>query len=94
MPTPNGKESRIIARFHPQAWQRDYAIDVDAEGETDFDVTTEVCQLGREKALAITDNAYDSDDLRHAETAPEWIQKWSGPFYIEVRDSIRGYFNQ
>lgn len=74
------------AKFHPQAWQNDYAISVDPEGETEFDVTAEVLELleaGREVPDA---DSYESDDLRNAAKAPKWVRDWSGPFYIEVRD--------
>jgi hypothetical protein len=83
---------RIIATFHPQAWIRDYAVFVDPEGETDFDVTDVILAMPREKALALEDDQYDSDRLREAPNAPAWIKNWSGPFYIEVEQSIADYF--
>jgi hypothetical protein len=30
---------RIIAEFVPQAWQDDYAVEVDPEGETTWDAS-------------------------------------------------------
>lgn len=74
------------AVFHPQAWQNDYAIDVDPEGAVEFDVTPEVLAILAAGGSIPEDNDYESDELRHAATAPAWIQDWSGPFYIEVRD--------
>jgi len=83
---------RIKATFVPQAWMNDQAIEVDAEGETVFDVTHLVLAMGREMALAIRDNRESSDIMASAETAPEWVRKWQGPYRIEVQDSIQAYF--
>jgi hypothetical protein len=83
---------RIVATFHPQAWQNDYAIPVDPEGEVTFDVTDEILKIGREKALSIRDDEYESDHLRFSSNSPEWIREWSGPFYIEIQSSINEYF--
>lgn len=80
----NPRPERFRARFHPQAWQNDYAISVDPEGETEFDVTAEVeASLGEGREIP-DDDSYDSDELRHAANAPKWIREWSGPFYIQV----------
>ncbi len=79
----------IIATFHPQAWVNDNAISVDPEGPTEWDVTDIVMAMGREKALAMKDDDYNTDDLRTAENTPQWIKDWSGPFYIKVEESIR-----
>jgi hypothetical protein len=64
------------ATFHPQAWINDYAIDVDAEGETTWMVD--------DSALALTADSYESDELRFADNAPQWVKDWSGPFYVSV----------
>lgn len=82
----------ITARFFPQAWQNDYAIDVDPEGETLFDVTAEILALGEEKALALKDNREQTDSLQNAMNAPEWIKEWKGPFYIEVSEAVHEYY--
>lgn len=83
---------RIIARFHPQAWINDYAIEVDPEGETEWDVTEQVLSIGREAALGLRDDDYQTDYLRLGENAPEWAREWGGPFYVEVEDSVREFF--
>lgn len=76
---------RYKARFQPQAWQNDYAISVDPEGPTEWDVTDYLNGLPEEKRKAtMTSNSYESDELRGDPNAPEWIRSWSGPFYIEV----------
>lgn len=64
------------AIFHPQAWINDYAVDVDAEGETEFDVG--------DVPAGMRDNDYPSDELHAHENAPEWVKEWAGPFWIEI----------
>ena len=64
------------AIFHPQAWQNDYAIEVDPEGEIAFSVG--------EVSETIEDDTYESDELRSHPNAPEWVKDWTGPFYIEI----------
>jgi hypothetical protein len=84
---------RIIARFHPQAWQNDYAVPTDPEGETEFDVTAEVLALGKDAALELRDDQFNTDALRFAASAPQWVQNWTGPFYIEVQSAIAQLFD-
>lgn len=83
---------RIIAAFHPQAWWNDYAMEVDPEGPTEFDVTDVILAMSRDDAEAIRDDQYESDDLRFAPSAPQWVRDWSGPFWIEVENAIGDYF--
>jgi len=82
-----------MAEFHPQAWQGDYAIDVDP-GMSEFDVTDQIEAMGREKALALEDCEYSSDDLRAGRNVEAWIRDWDGPFYVRVEDAVRGYFEE
>lgn len=83
-----GTESSVRATFQAQAWVNDYAIDVDPEGPTSWQVSERYLQElragGGERVLE--DNTYESDELRHDPAAPEWIRNWHGPFYIEVVD--------
>ena len=65
-----------IAVFHPQAWLNDYAVEVDPEGDTTFDVGT--------VPESVEDDSYESDRLRDHDNAPQWIKDWHGPFWIEV----------
>lgn len=65
-----------FARFHPQAWQGNYAVPVDPEGPTDWDVG--------DVPDTIKDNTYESDNLRDHANAPEWVKRWTGPFWIEI----------
>lgn len=86
--------SRIRARFHPQAWAQGYAVNVDPQGESEFDVTDAVVSLGRDKALALKDDTFDTDTLKHVRNAPAWVHRWSGPFYVEVEQSVHDYFER
>jgi hypothetical protein len=85
---------RIIATFTPQAWTNDQAMEVDCEGPNTWDVTDQVHALGKDAALALRDDSNETDAFRSAPTAPNWIRDWSGPFYIEVADSIGQYFDE
>lgn len=87
-------KKRIIAVFHPQAWQNDYAVDVDPEGPVEFDVTDEVMRAGKEVSLTWVDDDYTTDALRTIESAPQWIQDWSGPFWVEVKDAIHEFWEE
>jgi hypothetical protein len=85
---------RILAEFTPQAWLHDVAMAVDPARDTVFDVTSYIVAMGEEQARALTDDDLATDNLRHLPTAPAWIRNWSGPFYIEVQESIAAYFDQ
>lgn len=63
-------------RFHPQAWVNDYAIEVDPQGETDFEVG--------DVPDDVEDDTHASDALRTHDNAPEWVRDWTGPFWVEV----------
>ena len=84
----------VTATFHPEAWKNDWAIEVDPQGETTFDVTFEVLVMGREAARLVEDNRDESDELRDAIHAPDWIRKWAGPFRVEVADEIAEFLDQ
>lgn len=76
---------RYSARFFPQAWQNDYAIDVDAEGPVEWDVTDYLNSLPEEqREKAMEGDSYESDELRYDPNAPDWILHWQGPFAIHV----------
>jgi hypothetical protein len=84
---------RIVARFQPQAWVNDHAINVDAEGPATFDVTAYCLEhYTRDELATIRDDSYESDDLRM--NGPEWVREWYGPYYIEVEESIREYLGE
>lgn len=82
----------VVFRFNPQAWQNNYAIPVDAKGETEFSVPLSDLPLNSDGELP-ADNTMESDDLRNHVLAPQWMQDWDGPFFIGVRnrDQIEAY---
>jgi hypothetical protein len=67
----------IKCTFTPQAWVNDYAISVDPEGPTEWEMEFAGTELP-------DDNSYESDDLRDSPEAPDWVREWSGPFYVSV----------
>jgi predicted Fe-S protein YdhL (DUF1289 family) len=88
------EHEQVTARFNPQVWINDNAIDADELGEADYDVTVEVLLMGAAAARAMRDNSLESDDLQFAAMAPDWIRNWGGPFYVEVADSTAEYLEQ
>ena len=66
----------VTIRFRPQAWIGDYAVDVDAEGPTEFEVPVE-------EVKDIEPRSYDADLLREHDNAPKWVKDWQGPFEVE-----------
>jgi len=83
----------VTARFGPQTWVKDDALDTDPEGETDIDVTVEVLLMGSKAARAVEDYRDSSDEFQMAVLAPDWIRNWKGPFYVEVADGIADYLD-
>jgi len=61
--------------FHPQAWLNDWGIEVDPEGPTTFEAAV---------PDEMRDDSNESDALLAHPNAPEWIKKWSGPFWFEI----------
>lgn len=85
---------RVIATFTPQAWIRNDAIDVDAEGPTVWDASTfaeqhqdYVQRLRQHQTAAdVVDEVLDNDDVFKSDPdAPDWIRQWTGPFSIHLR---------
>jgi hypothetical protein len=79
-------EKRIIATFHPQRWVGDTATPDETKATIDVDVTDKVLALGKEKALTLKDDSYETDDLVEHDH--------DGPFYVEVEDAIQQYFEE
>lgn len=78
-----------VATFTPQAWVLDYAITADAEGETTWDCTPYLQELGILAKVAAEVEAQGhwvdmADQLQRDPRAPRWVQDWSGPFAIVV----------
>jgi hypothetical protein len=78
----------VRLKFHPQAWQNDYAVDADDEGETCWMIPLSDVPLVDGELPE--DDMQETDDLRHHALAPKWVQDWDGPYYVEIvnRDEI------
>lgn len=78
------------ATFYPQAWINDYAVDVDPEGEQEWEpADQEACAaiVAEERAAGNSwkMSVLDRDDvLQEDANAPEWVKRWRGPFSIMV----------
>lgn len=78
---------RIMAILHKQEWVGDLAVEV---GEPiAFDVTDRILAMGKDSALALKDDDYDTDYLA---TELGLLDDHAGPFYVEVKESIRDFF--
>jgi hypothetical protein len=74
----------VTLNFNPQAWMRDYAMSVDPEGDTTWEVSrAEFLAMFPDEATFNSQHQL-RDDLRHEGTAPKWIRDWSGPFEVEL----------
>ena len=81
----------VWAKFRPQVWLGDSAIDLD-DGAIRFDVTMQIEQMGPEKALKIKDHSRGADELWHAYVAARPEREHDGPFEIEVESEIRVFY--
>jgi hypothetical protein len=80
------------AHFTPEAWQGDYAVEVDPEGPREWDCTAYAGQhraylagLFLEATGEPPDGVLDRDDVFKADpAAPQWVREWRGPFTIRV----------
>lgn len=77
------------ATFRPQAWINNYAVDVDPQGPTTWDVSAEHLQyliqtLGAKDFDLVFESSYESDLVREDPAAPEWVRNWTGPFWVDV----------
>lgn len=80
---------KIMARFVPQAWINDHAVEVD--GAVEFDVTEAIKKLGKRKALEIKDDDYDSDNLAIEAGIRD---SHNGPFRVEVQAAIQDFYEE
>jgi len=86
---------RYLARFTPEAWVRDQAIEVDPLGPQEWDCTTlALAHLDylaavadrRHESLDDGEGVLDNDDMfKEDPDAPEWVRSWTGPSTIRVR---------
>lgn len=84
----------ILATFVPQEWYGDSknktAIPHTSQPEIRFDVTSVIVAMGREKALALRDDTFETDAL--TEYGPDLVKYWKGPFYVKVQEQIARIF--
>jgi hypothetical protein len=83
--------TKYAARFSPQAWINDTAVEVDGESPKTWDATAfmKAALVGELEAWAVRtiERGSDHDDiLRSDPNAPEWVREWAGPFdtYVEA----------
>ena len=69
-------EPVVAVTFCPQAWQNDYAVNVDPQGPTSW-------QVPASRQTGIRQHTYASDDLRNYLRRAERCRDWTGPFEIE-----------
>jgi hypothetical protein len=79
-PNPDLVQSEVTVRFTGQGWVNDYAIDIDPEGDTDWNVSDATADA-IQPAL---DRGSDLDFVKGDRFAPEWVREWQGPFEINV----------
>lgn len=84
--------TRWRATFIPEAWVRDEAIEVDAEGERDWTPDPSYLRshgdyLAFLRRTQGEGTLIDSNDVFKADpAAPEWVREWSGPFTIDLTE--------
>jgi hypothetical protein len=78
---------RLFARFQPQQWVNDNAVDSDPA--VFVDVTEAYLQLTPEGRAAVRDNRESSDDLV-LRSSDVW-QRHGGPGYVEVEDFLEAF---
>jgi hypothetical protein len=44
--------------------------------------------------MSVRDDQRESDHLRLSPNAPQWVQQWSGPFWVEVETAIAAYWEE
>jgi hypothetical protein len=83
--------TRFTAHFTPEAWIKDNATEVDAEGPQEWDCT-EFAYANYGYTLRVIEGAgfgiagIDNDDVFKSDpAAPQWVRDWKGPFTITVR---------
>ena len=98
---------RYTARFTPEAWVNDQAVEADPEGPQEWDCT-EHARRNRDyltrleacsESLDGPEGAVDNDDVfKDDPAAPTWVRGWRGPFTIRIsrklaeEDAVPGIF--
>lgn len=92
---------RYVARFTPEVWINDYAVEADPyESEQEWDCTDYLRILSGRIPSIVSEVAYEisqhgdyldrEDNLRDDPAAPGWIRDRDGPFTIRVREAESG----
>lgn len=81
--------ARCIAKFQPQAWVNDNAVDID--GVTEFDITNQVLALGRETSLKIKDTSSEADELWFNSKDHKYV-KHDGPFMVTAQEAVKAFW--
>ena len=75
-------QSETLVKFSPEAWQNDYAVPVDPQGDDTWavaDATLDLIADAKKKGR-------DLDFVMLDPFAPQWVKNWGGPFTITVLD--------
>jgi hypothetical protein len=76
----------VKLNFNPQAWLNDYAISVDPQGDTVWEVPKDEFLKQFPTDADFISKHQERDDLRHEGSAPQWVRDWSGPFEVDLID--------
>ncbi len=83
------EKGQCLARFQPQAWVDNHAIDID-DGAFEFDIAKQIDKMPANKALVIEDDKQASDELFY--NWPGSIRcVHAGPFRVVCALAIRTY---
>ena len=66
----------VTVTFHPQAWVNHFAVPVDPEGPTKW-------QVSKDNLRDFEPDSEESDELKNHSAAPQWVKDWTGPFFID-----------
>lgn len=81
---------KVFAKFRPQANINDYAVDID--GGYEFEITSQISELGLDAALALEDNHEERDNIWRS-SKEGMKDPHYGPFEVELDyEQIRSLF--
>lgn len=84
--------SRIIATFIPKVLKDGIYSNADVALAL-IDVTEELTFLGKTTSMDIQDDSFESNVLRECKGAPDWVKQWSGPFSVNVAQSVEDFYS-
>ncbi|MEU5764008.1 hypothetical protein [Nocardia sp. NPDC047648] len=77
----------VAARFQPQAWINDHAVDTDVDFPNQWTVSPSLAPQAL-RAILTGPTPADMDFLTSDPAAPDWIRRWPGPFDITLDYTI------